>query len=78
MNAKLAPCLRSTPEPAHLGVSAAAFKVDLGKRWEIDAKVAEMTARGWIFLRGLEASPLFMFRARGGGLTLHFIQPYDS
>lgn len=49
-----------------------------GKRWEIDAKVAEMTARGWIFLRGLEASPLFMFRAWGGGLTLHFIQPYDS
>ena len=44
------------------------------KQREIDARVAEMRARGWTFLRAAEASPLRTIRSWGGGLTLHFIR----
>jgi hypothetical protein len=48
------------------------------KQREIDAKVAEMKAAGWIFLRGMEASPLRTICSWGGGLTLHFIRDAET
>jgi len=45
-----------------------------GKRREMDAKITEMQAGGWTFLRAVEASPLRTIRSWGGGLTLQFIR----
>ena len=44
------------------------------KKREIDAKIAEMKSEGWIFLRGMEASPLRTICSWEGGLTLQFIR----
>jgi hypothetical protein len=44
------------------------------KQREIDAKVADMMAEGWTFLRCREAIPLRTMFSWGGGLTLHFIR----
>jgi len=49
-----------------------------GKQREMDAKIAEMKARGLTFLRATEANPLRTIHSWGGGLTLHFIQTRDS
>ena len=48
------------------------------KQREIDAKIEEMRAQGWTFLRGMEANPLRTLCSWGGGLTLRFIRTYDS
>jgi hypothetical protein len=48
------------------------------KRKQIDAKISEMKADGWIFLRATEVNPLRTIRSWGGGLTLHFIRPTVS
>ena len=45
-----------------------------GKRREMDAKIAEMRADGWTFLRAVEASPLRTIPTWGGSLTLQFIR----
>lgn len=45
-----------------------------GSRREVEAKIAEMRACGWTFLRAMEASPLRTIRSWGGGLTLQFIR----
>src|SRR6185503_14275819 len=42
------------------------------KRDEMDAKIEEMKAEGWTFLRAMEANPLRTICSWGGGLTLHF------
>jgi hypothetical protein len=47
------------------------------KKQEIDAKITEMQAQGWTFLRAMEANPLRTICSLGGGLTLHFIRTYD-
>jgi len=44
------------------------------KQREIDAKVKEMGARGWTFLRMGEVSPLRSIGSWGGGVTLQFIR----
>jgi hypothetical protein len=50
-----------------------------GKGKEMDAKVAELAAAGWTFLRATEASPLRTIRSWGGGVTLHFVRvPSDE
>ena len=48
------------------------------KQREIDAKIEEMKAQGWTFLRGIEANPLRTICSWGGGLTLHFVRTHDS
>jgi hypothetical protein len=48
------------------------------KRKQMDAKISEMRADGWTFLRATEAGPLCTICSWGGGLTLHFIRPTVS
>jgi len=48
-----------------------------GRRKEMDAKIAEMSASGWTFLRATAANPLRTIRSWGGGLNLHFIRVHD-
>ena len=45
-----------------------------GKGREMDAKISEMAAAGWTFLKATEASSLRTIRSWGGGLTLHFVR----
>ena len=44
------------------------------KQREIEGKIAEMKAEGWLFLRSREASPRRTIRSWGGGLNLEFIR----
>jgi hypothetical protein len=48
------------------------------KRKQMEAKISEMKADGWIFLRATEVNPLRTICSWGGGLTLHFIRPTVS
>jgi hypothetical protein len=49
-----------------------------GKGREMDARIAEMAADGWTFLRATEASPLRTMRSWGGGLDLQFIRAHPD
>ncbi|MCC7376743.1 MAG: hypothetical protein IT581_18935 [Verrucomicrobiales bacterium] len=53
------------------------FPTVMGKRAAMDAKIAEVEADGWTFLRATEANPWRTLRSWGGGLTLQFIRPFD-
>jgi hypothetical protein len=48
------------------------------KQKEVDAKIAEIKAQGWIFLQARAANPFRTIRSWGGGLNLHFIRTSGS
>lgn len=68
--------LRAHPDAERKSVYLS-FPTVIGKRAVMDAKIAEIEADGWTFLRATEANPWRTLRSWGGGLTLQFIRPFD-